>query len=140
MTQARLLCLLFAFAALGCVKEISFSPSGARPALPPNVAIYSASPDSVWNALLDSVRFQYLFSIEVEDSKQGYFATKWIPDSLNPQNARFRLSATVRAVPEGTAVTLYREQQVLSENAWKAVPSDYSLERRILEDLKNRLR
>ncbi len=140
LRRTILVCLLLTIGAFACVKEIGFSPGGRPPPLPQNVRIYPAAPPNVWNALMDSLRLEYLFQIDVENPKEGYFVTRLIPDSASPQTSRYRLSGTVQAAADGTAVTLYRERQVLTDGAWKSLPSDYVLEQKILEELKSRLR
>jgi hypothetical protein len=109
-------------------------------AAPPNVRLFKAPLPKVWDALINAVQLELLLPIEVQDPKQGYFVTKKIVDPLNPQSAHYRLSGMVHAIPDGTTVTLYREQQVLDGYLWRSVPSDYSMERRILNHLEGRLR
>jgi hypothetical protein len=80
-----------------------------------------------------------LYSLAVINNRDHIFSTEQVRDENNGTPLRFRISGTIKFEGKGVAVVLYKQQEVQMNEQWKAQPSDYQLERQILNRLKQRL-
>lgn len=113
--------------------------SAAKGAQNTNIRSFPAPYAKVWKETLETVEFEYLLGIEVQDKKKGFFSSEMIRDYQPFQKKRFRLSGTLTFDGKETIVKLYRHEEILVENEWKAVPSNSSMESQILTSIAKKL-
>lgn len=102
----------------------------------PNVRTFNLPFAQVWKATLETVEFEFLMGIEVNEMKRGFFSTEMIRDYQPFQKRRFRVSGSLIWDGQGTIVKLYKHEEVLGDgNDWKAIPSDSKLEAQILQKI-----
>jgi hypothetical protein len=123
--------------ASACVKE---APEQAGGAIPASLRTYPKPFVEVWKVVLDTVQYDFLTPIEIADKKRGYFTSELIKDYQPYQKSKYRLSGTVMFDGTGTIVKLYKQLQVEDGNTWVTVPSDLTLERKILDAVSKKLR
>jgi hypothetical protein len=92
----------------------------------------------VWKVVTETVQYDFLIPIELAEPKRGYFSSELIKD-FQPQRTKYRLSGTVMFDGSATIVKLYRQLEVEDNGAWITVPSDLSLEARILDAVGRKL-
>jgi hypothetical protein len=119
----------------GCASEAP-TPVGL---MPPNIRTFMRPYPIVWKAVIDAVRYDFLMNIDVADSKRGYFSTELIRDYQPGQRTKFRISGTLQFDGQGTIVKLYRQLEVEQNDRWSAVPSDLTMEAKILDVVARRL-
>ena len=131
-------CLVLLLSTLcGCAK--SPADRNLQEIFPPNMTIVYQPIDTVWQELLKLLRYEYLYTIEVENRRAYFFSTELIRDDQNDLETKYRLSGTLKSDGKGIAVVLYRQIQVLTDKGWMVQPTDYRLEHAILMRLNQRL-
>ncbi len=107
-----------------------------------NVQSFTAPYQKVWKVTLDTIEFDFLMGIELQDLKKGVFSTEMIRDYQPFQKRRFRLSGTLifDAQSKSTIVKLYKHEEVLVNNDWQAIPSNSAMENQILTKVAARLK
>ncbi len=133
------LCLVLA---LICACGKSVQQESVRPAsasFTPNMSIYYAPIDTVWDAVIKTVRYDFLYTLDVVNPAGWFFATEVVRDYQSDPKTKYRISGTLKYSGEGVTVVLYKQQQVFENGDWVEQPSDYSLERQILTRLRSRL-
>lgn len=106
----------------------------------PNIRIFPVPLQAAWKAALETVEFDFLMGIEMQEIKRGVFSTELIRDYQPFQKRRFRVSGTLIFDGQGTIVKLYKHEEILVENEWKAIPSDSRLENQILQKIATKLK
>jgi hypothetical protein len=122
--------------ASACIKE---APEQVGGAIPASLRTYPKPFAEVWKIVLDTVQYDFLTPIEIADKKRGYFTSELIKDYQPFQKTKYRLSGTVMFDGAGTIVKLYKQLQVEDGNTWVTVPSDLTLERKILDTVSKKL-
>ncbi|MFH1262832.1 MAG: hypothetical protein V1495_05250 [Pseudomonadota bacterium] len=122
--------------ATACVKSGPETQSGLVPA---SMRTYSKPFSTVWKAVTQTVQIDFMIPIEVIEKKRGYFASEMVKDYQPFQRSRYRLSGTVLYDGQSTVVKLYKQLEIEQADAWKTIPSDLSLESKILESVSKRL-
>jgi hypothetical protein len=105
----------------------------------PNIRTFAIPFQTAWKATLETVEFDFLMGIEMQEMKRGFFSTELIRDYQPFQKRRFRVSGTLIFDGQGTIVKLYKHEEILVENDWKAIPSDSRLENQILQKIAAKL-
>lgn len=126
--------LIFTLACGGSKK----TPSAAEQQTP-NIRTFAVPFQSAWKTTLETVEFDFLMGIEMQEVKRGFFSTELIRDYQPFQKRRFRVSGTLIFDGQGTIVKLYKHEEILVENEWKAIPSDSKLENQILQKIASKL-
>jgi hypothetical protein len=122
--------------ATACVKSGPETQSGMVPA---SMRTYAKPFSSVWKAVTQTVQIDFMIPIEVIDKKRGYFASELVKDYQPFQRSRYRVSGTVLFDGTSTVVKLYKQLEIEQGDLWKTIPSDLSLESKILETVSRRL-
>lgn len=78
--------------------------------------------------------------IEVQDQKKGFFSTEMIRDYQPFLKKRFRVSGTLSTDGKQTIVKLYKHEEQLVDNEWKAIPSNSSMEGQILTTIAKKVK
>lgn len=105
----------------------------------PNIRSFNLPYQKVWKATLDTVEFEFLMGIEMQEVKRGFFSTEMIRDYQPFQKRRFRVSGTLIFDGQVTIVKLYKHEEILFDNEWKAIPSDSKLEAQMLQKIAKKL-
>jgi hypothetical protein len=132
---AALLIGLFFTAGCGGTKK---SPAQVA-AQTPNIRTFALPFQTVWKTTLDTVEYDFLMGIEMQEAKRGFFTTEMIRDYQPFQKRRFRVSGTLIWDGQGTIVKLYKHEEIEAGSEWKAIPSDSKLEAQILQKIAARL-
>ena len=107
---------------------------------PVNMSIYYAPLNTVWDVVLKTIRYDYLYNIALANKRNGFFATEEIRDYNALGKTKFRLNISLKFQGSGTVVVIYKDQQVFSpEKGWQRVETDYRLEHEILNKIQQRL-
>lgn len=114
------------------------TPSAAEQQTP-NIRIFPAPFQTVWKATLETAEFDFLMGIEMQEIKRGVFSTELVRDYQPFQKRRFRVSGTLIFDGQGTIVKLYKHEEIMVDNEWKAIPSDSRLENQILQKISQKL-
>jgi hypothetical protein len=130
-----LLAALLSFA--GCVKSAPTNDVGAVPA---SLRSYPKPYAAVWKTVLETVQYDFLIPIEVADKNRGYFSSELVKDYQPYRKTKYRLSGTIMYDGQATVVKLYKQLEVEEGNAWRTIPSDLSLESKVLEAVGKKLR
>lgn len=136
LTMMALACLGLTLTSCGPTKPAIKNLPQAE--LPLNARLFRAPYDHVWNTVINTLRLKHLFPISVEDPKKGVFSTDYIY-AENQKGRRYRLSGSVVKSEQGQVVTLYRYQQVFVQEKWKAIKTNYRLEKLLLNDIERQL-
>lgn len=105
----------------------------------PNIRSFNLPFQKVWKATLETVEFDFLMGIEMQEVKRGFFSTEMIRDYQPFQKRRFRVSGSLIFDGQATIVKLYKHEEILFENEWKAIPSDSKLEYQMLQKISKKL-
>lgn len=105
----------------------------------PNIRSFPLPYQKVWKATLDTVEFEFLMGIEMQEIKRGFFSTEMIRDYQPFQKRRFRVSGTLIFDGQATIVKLYKHEEILVGDDWKAIPSNSALENQILQRIAKKL-
>jgi len=115
------------------------SPSATQDQTP-NIRTFPVPFQKVWKTTLETVEYDFLMGIELQEVKKGFFSTEMIRDYQPFQKRRFRVSGSLIFDGQGTIVKLYKHEEVLMENnEWRAIPSDSRLENQILQRVASKL-
>ena len=132
---------LFILAFIGLTACSGKNPSTAASAdQNPNLRSFPFPYQKVYKTTVDIVEYEFLMGIELQDPKRGIFSTEMVRDYQAFQKRRFRLSGTVVFNGKESIVKLYKHEEVLIDNVWKAIPSDSSLENQILNKISAKLK
>ncbi len=104
----------------------------------PNIRSFPIPYQKMWKITLDTVEFDFLMGIELKDMKKGFFSTEIIRDYQPFQKRRFRLSGTLLFDGKETMVKLYKHEEMLIDNEWKAIPSNSTFEKQVLNRIAQR--
>jgi hypothetical protein len=102
---------------------------------PPNMRVIYQPIEVVWDELLNILRYDYLFIIEVTDVNNRFFATELIRDEGLENQVKFRVSGSLKFDGKGIVVVLYKQIEERTAQGWVTRPSDYVLEKQILDRL-----
>ncbi|MCB0326646.1 MAG: hypothetical protein KDD52_03420 [Bdellovibrionales bacterium] len=132
------LLLSFSFGLISCGSKTS--PTQIQDSsMPPNIRSFPLAYAQVWDIILETVQYDFLLEVEIQDRRKGYFSTIMIRDFVNNQKVKFRVSGTFSYDGQSTIVKLYKHEEVEEDGYWKAVPSDNRMEREILQKAAQRL-
>lgn len=106
----------------------------------PNIRTFALPFQKVWKTTLDTVEFDYLMGIELQEVKKGFFTTEMIRDYQPFQKRRFRVSGSLIWDGQGTIVKLYKHEEIEVNGQWQAIPSDSKLEAQMLQKIAGRLK
>ena len=120
----------------GCVKS---GPETSN-IVPASMRAFTMPYGKVWKVVLDTVQYEFLIPVEVAEAKKGYFSSELIKDYQAGQRSKYRLSGTVMFDGNATVVKLYRQLELEQNGEWVTIPSDLSLESRILSAVGDKLR
>jgi hypothetical protein len=105
----------------------------------PNIRTFPLPFQKIWKTTLETVEFEFLMGIEMQEVKRGFFSTEMIRDYQPFQKRRFRLSGTLVFDGQGTIVKLYKHEEILINDEWKAIPSNNTLESQVLDRIAKKL-
>jgi hypothetical protein len=121
---------------LACVSS-GPAPMGT---VPVNMRTFPMPYKAVWKAVTETVQYDFLIPIEVMEAKQGYFSSELIKDYQPQQRSKYRVSGTVMFDGSGTVVKLYKQLEIEQGDSWITIPSDLTLEMKILDAVGKKLR
>lgn len=113
----------------GCVKNVAPSPS------PQTQAFFPCPAAEVFKATVHVIEYDELLPIEIRDEARMFLSTKEIRETTPQGPIKSRLSATVRADESGANLRIYRELHRLLNGRWISLPSDQTIEKRLLEKI-----
>lgn len=132
--RPALVAVLFA-ALVGCVSK----STPAQVKEPPNIRAYATTPEKIWPVLLDVLEKDLALQLEVKDTKGGIFASAYVRQAFGEQVTRYRLSGNLLFDGQRVFVTVYRQMESFEDRKWKGIPTDFTLERRALDQLQKRI-
>ncbi|MEZ4704532.1 MAG: hypothetical protein R3A11_04975 [Bdellovibrionota bacterium] len=116
------------------------SPSQTKDALGPgNIRSFAVPYAKVWETVLETIKYDFLFEIEVEDQRKGYFSTALVRDFVNNRKIKYRISGTFSFDGQTTIVKLYKHEEFEEDGYWNAVASNNQTEKEILNKVAARL-
>ncbi len=133
-SNLRLTFFLFLFSVFGCV--------GSTPPVspvPPNAKIFDFPFTTLWKATITVIENDFKFPLEVADDTEGFFSTKQITEQTLGITIRNRISGRIISQNDKSLLTLYNQRQTFDGEHWKALPTDYVLEGKILQALTQHL-
>ncbi len=128
------LAIAFIAGGWGCVKEVK-----PLPKVPPNVQGFRDDIRTIWFTLMKVMTREFGLPMRVADIKSYYFATRPVYDTVNLQKVRYTLSGSIKFDGTENVVMIYKQIEVFNGTKWEAVPTDYQLERAILNRLSQKL-
>ena len=138
MKNIYFLFILATLTALGCGS--SSKPSSlAKQSTNANIFTFPYPYATVWKTTLDTVEFDFLMGIEIQEINRGFFTTEMIRDYAPNQRSRFRISGSLISDGPGTMVKLYKNEEFQVNGEWKTAPSNNAMEAQILQRIGNRL-
>ena len=136
--RKRLLLLFVVFAVSSCAKS-GPQPRSAEESFLPNMAKFSAPMEVVWEHVLNTLRYDFLYPLALVNRQNGFFVTDMIRDDYQDlQDRKFRVSGTLKYDGTGVVVVLYKEEEVRTQDGWEKLATDFILERDILNKIKER--
>lgn len=106
----------------------------------PNIAYIQASYKDVWEKTLETIQYEFLYEMEIQDFEKGFFSTKMIFDQEFNLKRRFRLSGNLSSNNQETMITLYKQEEIQNQNEpWQTNVSDISLEKSILDRILKKI-
>jgi hypothetical protein len=108
-------------------------------AVPASMRAFAAPYGQVWKIVTETVQYDFLIPVEMAEAKRGYFSSELIKDYQPGQRSKYRLSGTVMFDGSATIVKLYKQLEVEQDGTWITIPSDLSLESRILDRVGTKL-